>query len=321
MRAIRVHEFGEPEVMRWEEVADPVPGAGQVVLKIEAAGVNPVDAYIRSGNYPMKPPLPYTPGSDAAGIVESVGEGVKACQPGDRVFTSGTVSGAYAEKALCLESQVHPLAQRISYAQGAGVHVPYGAAYRALFQRGRAVPGDWVLIQGATGGVGIAAIQFARASGMKVVGTGGTERGRRLILEQGGHFALDHHAPKYLERAMEITENRGFDVILEVLANVNLGKDLSVLARQGRVVIIGSRGAAEINPRDAMSRDAEILGMVLFNAPPRETQSIHAALVAGLENGTLRPVVGREFPMAQAPQAHRAVMEPGAFAKIVLIPQ
>src|SRR4030067_2784317 len=134
MKAIRIHEFGNPEVMKIEEVPDPKLGAGQVAVRIYAAGVNPVDAYIRSGLYPLKPELPFTPGMDAAGVVEAIGDGVKKFNPGERVYIAGTISGSYAEKAVCKEAQVHPLPQKLSYAQGAAVGVPYGAAYRALFQ-------------------------------------------------------------------------------------------------------------------------------------------------------------------------------------------
>ena len=320
MKAIRVDEFGGPEVMRLVDLPDPQAGAGQVLVRVHAAGVNPVDTYIRAGAYARTPTLPYTPGMDGAGVVESTGEGVARVAVGDRVYLAGTISGSYAELALCDESQAHPLPQDLSFAQGAAVNVPYATAYRALFQRAHALPGEVVLVHGASGGVGVAATQLARAAGMKVIGTGGTEQGRQLVLEQGAHHALDHRAPGYLEQLLELTDGRGVDVVLEMLANVNLDKDLNVLARNGRVVVIGNRGTVEINPRAAMSRDASILGMSLLNAPESALPSIHAALVAGLENGTLRPVVGKEMPLADAPRAHHAVIEPGAYGKIVLIP-
>lgn len=320
MRAIRVHEFGGPEVMRLEEVAQPEPGAGQVLVKIEAVGVNPVDAYIRSGMYARKPQLPYTPGSDAAGTVVAAGEGVSRFKTGDRVYLSGALSGAYAEMALCDISQVHRLADSLSFKQGAAVGVPYATAYRALFQRARALPGETVLVHGASGGVGTAAVQLARAAGLTVIGTGGTERGRQLVEEQGAHHVLNHRAEGYLDEVMALTENAGVGVILEMLANVNLGRDLNVLAKGGRVVVVGSRGPVEIDPRATMGRDAAILGMTLFNASAEELASIHAALVAGLENRTLRPVVGREFALGDAAEAHRAVMEESAYGKVVLLP-
>jgi NADPH2:quinone reductase len=320
MKAIRVHELGGPEVMKLEEVPDLQPGSGQVAVRIRAAGVNPVDTYMRSGMYPRKPDLPYTPGSDAAGEVMAVGDGVRRVKVGDRVYTSGTLTGAYAEQALCTEDQVHHLADRISYGQGAAVNVPYATAYQALFHRARGVPGETVLVHGASGGVGTGAVQLARAAGFTVIGTGGSERGRELVRQNGAHHVLDHSAGDYLDQLMRLTDGRGVDVILEMLANVNLAKDLTVLALKGRVVVIGNRGTIEINPRDTMGRDAAILGMTLFNASPSELASIHAALVAGFENGTLNPVVGQELPLADAPRAHEEVMKPGAYGKIVLIP-
>ena len=320
MKAILVREFGAPEVMHLEEAPGPKAGRGQVVVGVRAAGVNPVDTYVRAGVYARKPELPYTPGSDAAGEVAEVGEGVGSVRVGDRVYVAGSLSGTYAEFALCDESQVHALPGRVSFAQGAGVYVPYATAYRALFQRAHASAGETLLVHGASGGVGVAAVQLARAAGLTVVGTGGTEKGRDLVSAEGAHHVLDHHAPDYLDRAVALTGGRGFDVILEMLANVNLDRDLNVLARRGRVVVIGSRGAVEINPRAAMTRDADILSMSLLNAPAEELNGIHAALVAGLEAGTLRPVVGQEFPLADAPRAHAAVLEPGAYGKIVLTP-
>jgi NADPH2:quinone reductase len=319
MKAIRVHQFGEPDVMQLQEVPDLRPGPGQLVVRIKAAGVNPVDTYVRAGNY-TKPPLPYTPGHDGAGVVESLGEAVKVVKPGDRVYITGGLSGTYAEQILCEAGHIHPLPEAVSFSQGAGVGVPYATAYRALFHRAKAMPGEVVLIHGASGGVGIAAIQLARAAGMTIIGTAGSESGRTLVKTQGACHVLNHRAPDYLQTVMTLTEGRGVNVILEVAAHVNLGKDLGVLARGGRVVVIGSRGSVEINPRDTMARDAAILGMSLFNASDSDLVSIHAALVAGLGNNTLRPVIAKEFPLTDAASAHRAVLEPGALGKIVLVP-
>ncbi|MBW3623841.1 MAG: NADPH:quinone reductase [Armatimonadetes bacterium] len=320
MRAIRVHEFGEPEVLRIEEVPDPQPGPGQVVVRVRAAGVNPVDTYIRFGSYANKPELPYTPGSDGAGTVEAVGEEVRRVAAGDRVYLAGTLSGSYAEFALCRESQVHPLPERVSFEQGAGVHVPYATAYYGLYHRAHALPGETVLVHGATGGVGTAAVQIAHAAGMRVIGTGGTDKGRVMVREQGADHVLDHHSEGYLDRIPEITGGKGVDVVLEMAAHLNLDKDLSVVAKKGRIVVIGSRGRIEIDPRLAMRSDAAVLGLLLFNASEKEQESIHAALVAGLSNGTLQPVVGQSIPLKDAPRAHRDVMEPGAYGNIVLIP-
>ena len=320
MKAIRVHEFGGPEVLRLEEVATPRPAPGEVLVRIHAIGVNPVETYIRAGTYARLPALPYTPGNDGAGVIEQIGDSVTEFKPGDHVYTAGSLSGTYAEFALCRIDQVHCLPKNVSFSQGAAMGTPYATAYRGLFQRADGKPGETVLVHGASGGVGTAAVQLARAQGMRVFGTAGSDEGRRLAREQGAHEVFDHRAPDHFEQIMDATGGRGVDVIVELLANLNLGKDLTILAKGGRVVIIGSRGRVEIDPRNTMQRDADVRGMILPNTPPAELASIHAALVAGLENGTLRPVIGKEFPLAEAAQAHRAVMESGALGKIVLVP-
>jgi len=321
MKAIRVNEFGGPEVFRLEEVPTPRPGPGEVLVRIHAIGVNPVETYIRAGTYARLPKLPYTPGNDGAGVIEQIGDSVTEFKPGDRVYTSGSVSGTYAEFVLCKTEQVHPLPANVSFAQGAAVGTPYATAYRGLFQRAEARPGETVLVHGASGGVGIAAVQLARSRGLRVFGTAGSDEGRKLAREQGAHEVFDHRAPDHFEQVINATGARGVDVIVELLANVNLGKDLTILAKGGRVAIIGSRGRVEIDPRDTMQRDVDLRGMVLPNASPADMVSIHGALVAGLENGTLRPVIGKEFPLGDAAQSHRAVMEAGALGKIVLLPR
>lgn len=320
MKAICVWEFGGAEKLVLEELRDLRPGPGEVVVRIHAAGVNPVDTYIRSGTHSVKPALPYTPGLDGAGVVLDVGESVRRVKTGDRVYTAGSISGTYAGQALCRESQVHPLPANVTFQQGAAIGVPYGTAYRALFQKARALPGEWVLVHGASGGVGIAAVQLARAHGITVIGSAGSDKGRALVRENGAQHVLDHTKPDLGEQLMKLTEGRGVNVILEMLANKNLAQDLSLLSRQGRVVVVGNRGTIEINPRDAMARDAVIIGMILFNASEQELASTHAALGAALESGVARPVIGQELPLAEAARAHAAVLQPGSYGKIVLIP-
>jgi NADPH2:quinone reductase len=320
MKAIRVSEYGGPSVLKIEEVPTPQPGPNQVLVRNHAVGINPVDTYLRSNTDNRGPKLPYTPGSDAAGVVEAVGAGVTAVKAGDRVYFGGSVSGAYAEMSVCNQGQVHPLAGNASFAQGAAMNVPYATAYHALFNRGHGRAGETLLVHGASGGVGIGAVQLARAAGLTVIGTAGTERGRRLVLEQGAHHALDHTATGYLGEVLKLTENRGVELVLEMLANANLEKDLGIIAMGGRVVVIGNRGTTEINARSAMNKDAAILGMALFHATPAQLAGIHAALVEGLRNGSLRPVIAQEIPIAQAPRAHEAVMAPGHSGKVVLIP-
>ena len=325
MRAIRVHQLGGPEVLTLETVPDPTPASGEVLVRIRAAGVNPVDAYIHTGNYARKPPLPYTPGFDGAGEVESVGAGVTGFAKGDRVYISGpgnTVAGAgtYAEKATCIPSQLHHLPARTSFAQGAALGVPYCTAYRALFQRAHARPGETVLVHGATGGVGIACVQLARARGLFVIGSGGSDKGLAAVRENGADVVVNHRVSGYTDDIMAATGGRGVDLVVEMAAHVNLDRDLALLAKHGRVVVVGNRGKTEIDARQAMGRDAAILGMTLFNVSDADFVEIHAGLFAGLANGTLHPLIGREIPLADAAAAHRQVMEPGALGKLTLVP-
>jgi NADPH:quinone reductase len=320
MKAIRVHQFGGPEVLQLEEVADPLPDSAQIVVAVRAIGVNPVEAYVRSGAYTPAPALPYTPGTDAAGTVESVGDGVEDLKPGDRVYTSGSLTGTYAEKTLCSRVHVHKMPDGISFSKGAGLGIPYGAAYRALFQRARASAGDVLLIHGTDGSVGVAVLQFARARGIETIVTVGSNEGRMLAERYGVRHIVNHFDPDHMKQVMALTGGRGVDVIVEMLANVNLGNDLPALAPGGRVVIIGSRGPVEINPRDLMRPEAAILGMLLFSAPEADLAHIHSAIASGLVDGSLDPVIDRKMALTEITEAHGLLESSKALGKIVLIP-
>jgi NADPH2:quinone reductase len=324
MRAIVVREFGGPDVMHVEERPTPKPGPGDVLVRVHAAGVNPVDAYIRSGTYARKPALPYVPGSDGAGEVESVGSDVTGFKHGDRVYiandnVSPLGAGTYAEHAICAPTQLHRLPPKVTYGQGAALGVPYATAYRALFYKANARPGETVLVHGATGGVGIAAVQMGKMHGMRVLATGGSERGLDVVRENGADAVFNHREDGYLQAISAATGGQGVDIVLEMAAHINLDKDLGLLTRNGRVVVIGNRGRVEIDARQAMARDAAITGMTLFNVSPADLTAIHAAIGAGLACGALQPIVGREMPLSEAPRAHEAVLEPGALGKIVLV--
>jgi NADPH:quinone reductase len=311
MLAVRVHGFGDPEVLGVEELPTPEPVEGEVVVRVQAAGVNPVDTYVRAGLYSELPALPYTPGSDGAGV---------RTDSGARVYVSGSLSGTYAEYALCREEDVRVLPDDLSYAQGAALGIPYVTAFRALYQRAAARKGERVLIHGASGGVGLAAVQFALADGLDVTGTAGSEAGSDLVAAQGAVRVLDHRDPEHLAAAMELAGGRGFDLIVEFLASANLGADLKALAPRGRVVVVGSRGSVAVDPRDLMNAEGAVLGMRMPNATTNEMIAAHTAVGTGLKEGWLRPVVGRELPLAEAPRAHRLLVERPSLGKLVLVP-
>jgi NADPH2:quinone reductase len=273
----------------------------------------------------IKPALPFILGSDAAGTVLSVGNGVTTHKPGDRVYAAGSVGegawgGCYAEQMLRGADAFLPLPDNISFAQGAAIGIPYGTAHWALIKRGRAVKGETVLIHGASGAVGTAALQIAAAAGITSIGTAGSQRGLDLVSEQGASHVLDHTQDGYLDAVADLTDGKGPDVILEMLANVNLARDMDIAAKFGRIVIIGNRGPIEINPREAMMKELDIIGIALPNTSAEDIAVIHSALYKGLADGSLNPVIGKELPLAEVIEAHHAVLRPGAYGKIVLIP-
>ncbi len=325
MRAIRVHGFGDPSVMVVEEVPVPVPGPGQVQVKVHAAGVNPVETYIRSGRYGALPTLPYTPGSDGAGVIVGVGDGPHPWKAGDRVFFHGTAvgqtGGSYAEMAVCEASQVYRLPAHVGFSEGAALGVPYATAYVGLFLKAAAKPGEIVLVHGASGGVGTAALQLARWKGLKVIGTAGSPDGLELVRANGAHFAVGHREALYLDQIKAAANNgRGPDVVLEMLANENLDHDFDLVAPRGRIVVIGNRGRIEIDPRKIMAKDLTVTGVFLWGVGPEQLATVYADISAGLEQRALVPVIGQELPLAEAARAHEVIMGGRAYGKIVLVP-
>ena len=324
MKAIRAHAFGGPDVLQLEDVNDPIPGPGEVVIDVRAAGINPADTYMRNGTYAIVPQLPYIPGGDAGGVVSAIGAGVGQYSVGDPVFVGTALSfdltGCYAEKVKRKASEVLPLPPGVSFAAAAAFGVSFSTAHYALFERGGARPGETVFIHGASGSVGTSAIQLAKRAGLKVIGSGGSAKGLELIVNEGAEHAVDHTKQGYLEEVKRRTGGKGPDLILEMLANVNLAADMDLAAKYGRIIVIGNRGEITINPRVAMMKELDIRGIALWNATPEQVKPMMADILAGVAAGALRPIIGREMSLAEAAAAHVAVLEPGAYGKIVLIP-
>jgi NADPH2:quinone reductase len=317
MLAVVARAFGPPSVLNLEELPDPTPGAGEVLVRVHSVGVNPYDTYMRAGGYALSPEPPYIPGADAAGVVDQIGPDVSGLRPGDRVYIGGTAAsrawGAYASLVVCTPHQVHRLPERLSFAQGAAINVPYATAWRAVFQRAKAERSETIFIHGASGSVGLAATQMARAAGLTVIGTAGTDEGASLIRAQGAAHVLNHREAGYLDQLGLLT-NGGPDIVIEMLANQNLDNDLAVLARNGRIVIVGNRGRIEIDPRRIMGKEATVMGIAFWNIAEN---SIHADM-GGFRGWNTAPVVGRNccWPKgARAPA--RACRGAGKIALIV----
>lgn len=324
MRAICVNEFGDANVLQLENASDPTPSANEVVIDMMAAGVNPADTYMRTGNYAIKPELPYTPGGDAAGVISAIGANVTAVSVGDRVATGTAFSaarlGCYAEKILRNENDIIAIPDGLSFSQATALGVSYPTAHHGLFNRGRLTANDTVFIHGASGSVGTSAIQLAKRAGAKVIGSAGTEAGLTLIKALGADLAVDHTSKGYADEVMAFTNGNGVALILEMLANVNLATDLDLAAKFGRIVIIGNRGEITINPRATMMKELDVMGMALWNLTPEQIKPIMDDLIAGISDGSLKPITGKEMPLADAAKAHEYVLAPGAHGKVILVP-
>ena len=323
MKAVRVQRFGGPEVLQVDcQVPVPQVLEEQVMVRVIFAGINPVETYIREGQYSRLPDLPYCPGTDAAGYVHQVGRNVSNLKQGDRVFVSGNSSGSnnsgsYAQYVVTDATYVFPLHPRLSFAQGASLGVPFFTAYKALILRAETKPGETVLIHGASGAVGTAAVQIARALGAIVVGTAGTKDGMDVVTRCGAHHVFNHNHKSYEKK---MVDHIGcFDVIIEHLANINLGHDVQMLKERARVIVVGCRGGVSINPRHLMMGEASIRGVALAATTQAEWEEMGAAIVAGIESGWVNPVINKEYGMDEVQQVHYDIIHSkGAKGKLVL---
>ncbi|XP_049829522.1 zeta-crystallin-like isoform X1 [Schistocerca gregaria] len=318
MKAVRIHKFGSKDALKLETVPIPEVGESEVLVRVNAAGINPVDTYIREGSFAVLPTLPAILGKEAAGVVEKVGDGVQGLKEGDRVFTCLPDNGGYAEYVTCKKNYVFPLSERLSFSQGAGLYVPYFTAYRALVTKCRIKPGEVLLIHGASGAVGIAALQLAKACGVSVVGTAGTLEGMELVKSLGADFVFNHKEKGYLNNAVAAIGGQGFNVVLENLANINLGADLTVLNQQARVAVVGSRGSVEVNPRSLMLTESTIIGVKLMGNTEEEHLEAAGVILKGIEDGWVKPIIAKEYALEEASQAHHDIIHnKGARGKLV----
>lgn len=317
MKAIQFTQFGDPEVLQYTHVNEPLMTEEDVLISLSAAGVNSADSYIRQGGYSFfKPKFPYTPGFDGSGIVEKVGINVTNFKVGDRVFVASCLakqtSGTYAEKMICHKDGLRKLGDNLSFEQGAALGVPASAAFRGLFQRGKLQKGETVLIHGASGGVGTLAVQMAKSIGAYVIGTAGTLEGMTKVKASGADMVVNHHEKDYDQQIPPV------DLVLEMLANVNLERDLKLIKKYGRVVIIGNRGSLDFNPRLAMEKEANILGLAVWNATEQENNDCLDGIEKMITDGIIIPEIGKTFPLEKAAQAQKESIE-NPVGKIILV--
>jgi NADPH:quinone reductase len=319
MKAIQVKEFGSSSVLQIAELADPQPSPEQVLIQVHAAGVSPLDTYVREQSHGAPTPkLPYIPGFEAVGEIAAIGDRVTKFKVSDRVYANPFM-GAYSELLVQDENAVYSLPDNISYEQGTAVVNSYATAYYALFNLAKAKAGETVFIHGASGAVGLAAVQIARAAGMKVVGSAGSSQGLEMVEKEGADLAVNHRESGYLQKAMEFAEGKGFDVILEMNATQKLADDVNLIGIFGRIIIIGGTdGPVNLDPTPLLWKGASEIGLYIGLASQTEMQQIHAVIYQDLEKGELRPQVGPIFSLAQASKAHDAVHQSSSSGKIVL---
>jgi NADPH:quinone reductase len=324
MKAVRIHEYGGPEVLVYEDVPEPEPKAGQVLVRIAAATVNPVDVAVRENRFPTPKQPPKTIGSDGAGTVEKVGDDVTAVKPGDQVFFSGLgigSEGSYAEYAVIHEAQAVAVPEGLPLAEAAALGMVFPAAYYALVRRGAVQPGETVLVQGAAGGVGSAAVQIASALGARVIGTVHGEAEAALVRSLGAADVIDYEAEDVVARGLELTDGRGFDLVHELVISVNLPADVRVVAKGGRVVCTGQGPGPEASVPigEALAKDVDLRFMNLNNAGRAGVASIAAEIGGMVAEGKVRPVIGETLPLSEARRAHE-LLAGDHLGKIVLVP-
>jgi NADPH2:quinone reductase len=324
MKAVRIHEYGGPEVLVCDEVERPAPGPQQALIRVEAAGVNPVDVAVREDRFPTPKAPPKTIGSDGAGVVVEVGPDVAGLAVGDEVFFSGLgigSEGSYAEYAVIAAVQAVPKPPSASFVEAAALGLAFATAHYGLVHRAQLQPDETVLVQGAAGGVGSAAVQLARVLGGRVFGTVSADDDAIRVRELGAEATIDRKREDVAARARELTGGNGVDIVVELHTSANLDTDLAAIARGGRIVCIGQgpRPEAEVPIGRARAAAASLLFTSWGNAGRAGVADILREVSQLVEEGRLRPVVGRTFPLAEARAAHEALAG-RHYGKIVLVP-
>jgi NADPH2:quinone reductase len=323
MKAIICERFGGPEVLAEREVPDPAPpAAGEIQVRIAARGVQYVDVLMLAGKYQFRPEPPFIPGGEAAGHVVAVGPDVKGFAVGDAVMSRHTL-GAMAELGNAKAILCDKVPAGLTLAQAGVFRGAYTTAYHALLQRGRLQAGEWVLVHGAAGGIGIAAIQVAKAFGAKVIATAGSEEKRKACLEEGADHAIDYRSG-FVDQVKELTAGRGVDIVYDPIGDKVAEESLRCLAWGGRLLILGFLGGGPTNIRSnyLLIKGIDAIGVRiggLNEANPELAIANMKALVALAEQGKLRPRISHTFRLNQAAEALQVVIDRAVIGKAVLL--
>jgi NADPH2:quinone reductase len=323
MKAVVCEAFGGAEVLALREVPDPPPpGPGELKVRIEARGVQYVDVLMLAGKYQLRPEPPFIPGSEGAGEVVAIGPGVTGFKPGDRVMSRHRLGG-FAQLGNAKAEDCDLIPSAMSLEEAAVFRNVYHTAYHALLQRGRLKPGDWVLIHGAAGGIGLPAIQIAKLYGAKVIATASTEGKRAVCLEEGADHAIDYQAG-FRDKVMELTGGRGVDIVYDPVNGSTFEESLRCLAWSGRILILGFLGGAPALARTnyLLIKGIEAIGVRiggLSEAHPEVADANIKTLVELAGQGKLKPRIWRRFPLEAAADAIQALIDRKVIGKAVLV--
>lgn len=311
MKAAYITEQGTPDKFQFGELPDPVAGPGQVLVRVHASGVNPIDTYIRGGAIPLPVEFPYVPGCDLAGVVESVGEGVSNFTAGDRVWASNQSlfgrQGTLAELIAVDESWLYPMPDEMSFEQAAGLALVGITAHLGLHLHGNVSAGEIVFVNGGTGGVGSMVIQLAKAAGAKVIATAGTVEKRAKCSELGADLVLDYRSASRDEDIQSFTEEHGgIDLFWETQREPDLPRTIPLMKQRGRIIVMAGRDAQLKFPLGPFYvNDLRLLGFAMFNASPEEQKQCADDLNELFVDGKLEVLVGQTLPLEQAAKAHQ----------------
>ncbi len=324
MRVVEISQFGPPDVLKLAERPDPVAATGEVLIDVEAAGVNRPDVIQRYGKYPPPPGASDIPGLEVAGRIAALGDGVSGFAIGDRVCAL-VAGGGYAERAAVPQEQVLPIPTGLTAIQAAGIPETFFTVWSNVFQRGRLKAGESILVHGGTSGIGTTAIQLARAFGATVLTTAGSDAKCDAARKLGAAHALNYRTIDWVAETRRLTNNRGVDVILDIVGGEYIARNLDLLAVEGRLLQIAflKTAKAELDFSIMMRRRAWITGSTLRPRTPAEKGVIGRDLREHvwplLERGVVAPVIHETFPLAQASEAHRLMESSTHVGKLILV--
>jgi len=322
MKAVLCKAYGPPETLVVEEVAPPKVDEESVLIEVHAAGVNFADTLIIQNKYQMKPPLPFSPGSEVAGVALKVGARVENVRVGDRIMAI-TGWGGYAEQAVGHRSTVYPIPQNVDMVQAAGIPTVYGTSYYALKQRGGLRPGETLLVLGATGGVGLTAVELGKRMGARVIAAGGSDEKLKIAAEYGADHLINYREKTIKEQVKALTEGKGADVIYDAVGGDAFDQAMGCINWNGRLLIVGfaSGRIPQVAVHRIMNKGCQIVG-VLWGATllkePEVNRRNFEEMLDGFSQGKLRPCVSNVLPMARAAEALGLLLDRKSIGKVVL---